>query len=54
MKAYLTTNRDRLSKRYKALHRQLAAEVAQSKLPEPDKVERRKQRSAEYRQRGGE
>lgn len=50
-KPHLTTNRDRLSKKFKTLHRQLAAELKQPE-PEPSKVERKRQASQDFRSRG--
>ena len=45
--------RSRRSKRYVEKHRQLAAEVAASRIQEPDKQSRKAARNAEYRQSGG-
>jgi len=51
-KPWISTKRDRESKKYARLHAALRAEVAQSKQPEPDKASVKRQRSADFRQRG--
>lgn len=48
-KPHLTTNRDRLSARYKALHNALKAELKQA---EPSKALRKRQASQSFRQTG--
>lgn len=47
-KRWLTTNRDRLSKKYKLLHQRLKAETAS----EPSKSDRKRAASQSFRSRG--
>lgn len=49
-KPHITTPRDRLSARYKALHKQLASELKQQ--PEPSKQDRKRATSHDFRARG--
>ncbi len=50
MTKWITTPRDRLSRKFKALHRQLAKEVRQP--PISDKTARKRQSSQDFRARG--
>ncbi len=50
MTKWITTPRDRLSRKYKALHRQLAKEVLQP--PVSEKTARKRQNSQSFRARG--
>ncbi len=50
MKPWITSPRDRLSRKYAALHRQLAKEVRQP--PVSDKAARKRQNSLDFRAMG--
>ncbi len=51
-KRWIMDARSRRKKIYVDLHRQLAAEVIESRKPEPSKRDRKRQAAADYRQNG--
>ena len=51
-KPWCSDAKSRRSKKAQRLHAQLKAELARDKLPEPDKIERKRGRSQEFRTRG--
>lgn len=54
MPKWITTKRDRDSAKYKALHRQLKAELYDLRKPEPSKIDRHRIKSLGYLTHGGE
>ena len=50
MTKWITTPRDRLSRKYAILHKQLAKEIRQP--PVSEKVQRKRRASRDYRSRG--
>ena len=49
---WVTTPKDRMSRRFKELHKRLEREVKQPEAPEPDKISRKRAASNLFRDRG--